>query len=747
MVKTVIVDDMDPNIVYGGDGWVAMNQPYSVTTNDFNSTLHHASINGLTIRYPFRGTGITVYGTISLPCCYGTPGSTYSIDGGTPVRFNSSGEVSYPDPKISYSHIPFYRSPQLSYGDHSILITVDNVSDAAKRRYFFDFFLVNGVEDNDNAQGSGGGGGPGYTIVDDRDSRVSYPGGGWSLVSGSSTSTDYMGTSTTSPSSTTATSMFSFTGTSISVYAHAFDNYGTGNIAQFVVDAGTSQEIVRYATVLASTDRRHHPFLVLEGLTDGAHTIQVTTLTQKKWWLDYFVYGTSTGAGVGGLNNAVVGGVTTGGGGGSTPNTGSGTALPEGEGATGSVASTNVTIFMSNGVMVTSTQTISNTGLVLPSPFTTDPDEGTSENNPAIGSSSSATQSPPQTKTATIAGATIGAVAFLSLLVFLVLYGLKRRAIKTRQSMLEHEGTDAEKYTTAGSGSHMGISMGRSGGGGDGGTGSTRSTTPLRNLAGVGILQGNGDAVTIDGGDDELDRMEYVQRPNRLAPPLAFPGKSKRDFPRDVRQSSGTISNSLLESESSLRSSTNDPSSIVPPITTTNRDSQMQNGVIPYNRDGYVLRDGMSLVEEEEEGEEGYGRRGVAPLASPSGQRSVPAWVAGPNTTEYGAGTGLTNELMEKARFLRSQSMQRNSTTQGESNNPRESRQPPSSPHQQEAAVRVQQQQRQRNHRGTRPATERAEEVGNVGREIDGGVRLDPLTFNLTSPDLLPPSYSATTYR
>ncbi|KAG8839511.1 hypothetical protein FRC20_005999 [Serendipita sp. 405] len=402
---------------------------------------------------------------------------------------------------------------------------------------------------------------------------------------------------------------------------------------------------------------------------------------------------------------------------------------------------------MSNGVMVTSTQTISNTGLSLPSPFTTDPDEGTSENNPAIGSSSSATQSPPQTKTATIAGATIGAVAFLSLLVFLVLYGLKRRAIKARQSMLEHEGTDAEKYTTAGSGSHMGISMGRSGGGGDGGTGSTRSTTPLRNLAGVGILQGNGDAVTIDGGDDELDRMEYVQRPNRLAPPLAFPGKSKRDFPRDVRQSSGTISNSLLESESSLRSSTNDASSIVP-ITTTNRDSQMQDGVIPFNRDGYARRDGMSLVEEEEEGEEGYGRREAAPLSSPSGQRSLPAWVAGPNTTEYGTGTGtgLTNELMEKARFLRSQSMQRNGTTQGE-NNTSENRQPPSSPHQQEAAVRVQQQQRQRNHRGTRPATERAEEVGNVGREIDGGVRLDPLTFNLTSPDLLPPSYSATTYR
>ncbi|KAG8797975.1 hypothetical protein FRC19_003841 [Serendipita sp. 401] len=660
MVKTAIVDDTDPNIVYA-DGWLAMNQPYSPTTYDFNSTLHYGYINGLTIRYPFRGTGITVYGTISLPCCHGTPGSIYSVDGGTPVRFNTSGEVPYPDPKVSYSHIPFYRSPQLSYGDHEILITIDNVSLEAKRLYYFDFFAVSGVQDSDNAQGSGGG--PGFTIVDDTDSRVSYSGEGWSSTSG--TPTDFLGTATTSPNDTTAISTFSFTGTSISVYAHAFDNYGKGNVAKFVVDPGTSQEIVRYASILFTTDRRHAPLLILEGLADGEHTIQVTTLTQKKWYLDYFVYGT-TGAEFGGLNGTASGIVAEGGS--STPNTGPGT------------------------------------GSGLPT-----------------------TPSSPQTKTAIIVGAAIGAVAGLLLLVALVVYVLRRKRIKAGELKLEHGDRDAEKNTTTEShvGSRMSREGRRRGGGSDGGTGSTTSTTPLRNHAGVGTRRNN--AVTIDG-NDELDRAEYPERPSGLAPPLPFPGKSTRRFTRNVRQSTGTFSNSLLNSDGTLRSPVDDPSSIVP-ITPTHRDSQTQNGGLPYNREG------MSLVEEEEE-EEGYERRGVASLPSSSGQRPLPA---------------VTNEPMEKAVFSRSQPIQRNSTMQRDNDND-QNRRLPSLPHhhhqQQRAPARVQRQQRQRDQQGLPSVTTgRSEEIGAIGREIDGGVRLDPSQLNLTVPDLLPPSYSATTYR
>ncbi|KAG8858144.1 hypothetical protein FRB91_010294 [Serendipita sp. 411] len=697
MVKTAIVDDMDPNIVYS-DGWVPVSTTYDNESYEFNSTMHHGSIEGLTISYRFRGTGITVFATLSQPGTYGTPGSTYSIDGGTPVQFNSSGEVILPY-RRTYSHVPFYRSPQLSYGDHSILITIDNVSEAARRRYFFDFFAVSGVEDNDNAQGSSGG--PGFTIVDDRDARVSFSNGGW--LSSGGNSPDYLGTTTTSPTGSGAGSViFSFTGTSISVYARAINDYGTGNAAEFIIDPGTNQEITQYALVQGTSEKRSLPLLVLEGLVDGEHTIRVNALSQRSWFLDYFVYGTSTGAGVGGLNRAVR--ITAQGGGGT---------------GTGTVVSTNVTTFMSNGVMVTSTQTILNTGLSLPSPFATESGKPPLENNPAVGSSSSTTQSSPQTKTATIAGAVIGSIALLSLIVFLVLYGLRRRNIKARQSKLEREGIDDDNYMMAGS------QMGREGTGT--GASSMRSTTPLRNLAGVGI-QRNAEVVTIDG-DDGPDREEYQQRPNRLAPPLPFAGKSARGFPRDVRQSSGTVASSLLDSDGSSRSSTNDPSSIVPPITTTNRDSQMQNGMLPHTRDGYARLNGTALVEEEEEEEEegGHGRRGVASSSSPPGQRNLPA---------------VTNELMEKAVFSRSESMQRNSPTQGNNEN-NNNRRPTSSSHQQ----RQPPQQQQRDQRRTRPATERVEDVGTTEREIDAGVRLDPLQFNLSTSELLPPSYSATTYR
>ncbi|KAG8838448.1 hypothetical protein FRC20_006321 [Serendipita sp. 405] len=97
---------------------------------------------------------------------------------------------------------------------------------------------------------------------------------------------------------------------------------------------------------------------------------------------------------------------------------------------------------------------------------------------------------------------------------------------------------------------------------------------------------------------------------------------------------------------------------------------------------------------------------------------------------------------MEKAVFSRSESMQRNSPTQGNNDN-NNNRRPTSSSHQQ----RQQQQQQQRDQRRARPATERVEDVGTTEREIDAGVRLDPLQFNLSTSELLPPSYSATTYR
>ncbi|KAG8772687.1 hypothetical protein FRC15_002570, partial [Serendipita sp. 397] len=365
MVKTAIVDDTDPNIVYNG-GWEAVARTYSTTSNEFNSTFHYASSNGLTMRYSFKGTGITVYGTMSQPTTYGIPGSTYSIDDGTPYRFNSTGDVvNTGNPTYTFSHIPFFRSPSLSYGNHSILITIDNVDETTKRRYYFDFFIVEGVQDDDNAQGTGSTNGPGFTIVDDRDSRVSYSGGGWTTV-GSGTSTDYGRTTSTTPRGLEGVIDFRFTGTDVAVYGRIHDNYGPDNIAQFTIDGGTADQIVKTVAFNGMTaDRRHQPLLVLDRLKEGEHTIQVKSLGEQTppWYFDYFVYGTSKTGGNGGSGSGSV----------NTPQVGEGSA------------SVVATTFTSGGVVVTATQTMSDLDIDLSS------NNGSSDSNSNASIASSST--------------------------------------------------------------------------------------------------------------------------------------------------------------------------------------------------------------------------------------------------------------------------------------------------------------------------------------------------------------------
>ncbi|KAG8776135.1 hypothetical protein FRC20_012002 [Serendipita sp. 405] len=500
MVKTAIVDDTDPNIVYG-TGWTRLPRAYSDLTNEFNSTLHYVSTNGATMTYTFRGefehisvpsvgsrssilveeddphaclnrtatanyppsetckrlfsllapyslfllfqqsintflipgTGITVYGTLSKPETYGTPSSTYSIDGGTPYRFNSTGDVvNTGDPGVTFSHIPFYRSPTLDYGDHTIVVRVDNVDNSVARRYFFDFFTVQGVQDDDNAQGSGAASGPGFTIVDDRDSRVSLSATGWA-TSGSGTSTDYEGTTSTTPKGRNGVATFTFTGTDIAVYGRIHDGYGPYDIAELIVDAGTPDQVTRSASYEGmTTDRRHQPLLVLSGLKEGQHTIQVTAFGDRAppWYLDYFVYGTTRPSNGGGSVNAPTT-VTGGGSGDGGVNIGVGEG--EGTGTGTSSGSVVTTRFTSNGVVMT--QTISVLGVDLPHQ---DGPQGSNSDN-VVNSSSNGSSSSTTTKSsknaAMIAGATIGAVALLSLLVFLFLYWSRKRRLQLQKEM------------------------------------------------------------------------------------------------------------------------------------------------------------------------------------------------------------------------------------------------------------------------------------------------------------------------
>ncbi|KAG8780620.1 hypothetical protein FRC20_009419, partial [Serendipita sp. 405] len=500
MVKTAIVDDTDPNIVYG-TGWTRLPRAYSDLTNEFNSTLHYVSTNGATMTYTFRGTGITVYGTLSKPETYGTPGSTYSIDGGTPYRFNSTGDVvNTGDPGVTFSHIPFYRSPTLNYGDHTIVVRVDNVDDSVARRYFFDFFTVQGVQDDDNAQGSGAANGPGFTIVDDRDSRVSLSATGW-VTGGSGTSTDYEGTTSTTPKGRNGVATFTFAGTDIAVYGRIHDSYGPYDIAEFIVDAGTPDQVTRSVSYEGmTTDRRHQPLLVLSGLKEGQHTIQVSAFGDRAppWYLDYFVYGTTRASNGGGSVNAST--TVTGGGSGDG---GVDIGVGEGEGTGTSSGSVVTTRFTSNGVVMT--QTVSVLGVDLPHQDGPQGSNSGNGDNSSSSNSSSSTTTKSSKNAATIAGATIGALALLSLLVFLFLYWARKRRLRLQKEMggdyvPYHDPSEDEKGPRRSVGTGRGslereasMSTRASGGGGGGGG-------------------GGGNMEMVDGV------RQQVQRPSRLPP-------------------------------------------------------------------------------------------------------------------------------------------------------------------------------------------------------------------------------------
>ncbi|KAG8828916.1 hypothetical protein FRC17_007347 [Serendipita sp. 399] len=788
MVKTAIVDDMDPNIVYGGDGWVSYNQVYSPATNEYNSTMHYASFNGLTIRYNFRGTGITVYGTISLPCCNGMPSSTYSIDGGPAVRFNSTRDVPYPDVKVSYSHLPFYRSPTLPYGDHSIFITVDNLSDEAKRRYFFDYFAVEGVQDEDNAQGSGGDG-PGYAIVDDRDGRVSYS-GGWTQ---SGTTTNYLGTTTSSPNGQRGTASFSFTGTSISVYARTFDNYGKENLAQFIIDAGTDHEVVAYGQQFATTDRRHHPLLIMEGLRDGPHTMQVVALGDRvpQWHLDYFVYGTAGRSG--GLKGATIAGSGTSGGGPSTPAGGGG----GGSGAGGTLEDdVSVAMITSNGVVITSTRAITN---LNPPAFTSDPSIPIGGGGGSGSSSGSAVVASTKTDTAVIAGATIGGVALLSLFTFLVIYMTRRRVLmqsrrNSRRGSILGSGSYGKDQEGGGGGGDESYTLAESGRGADS---TMRSMTPSsrqqQNIAGVGVRAGGGGG---SGGDDRYEEdapfdrevappaQQHVQflqqRPARLAPPRILGEKSSRlmGLFQSRRPVSGATTTNV--SESGLVES-NDGESLHP-VTEESESVVLQSptqaltraqgaaaaaaagGLTNGRRAHGVDNSSSSSSFVPGETTDGDSLRNLAQR-----QRArMPAWVTTPSMTpslpeshhsDGSAGAIPSAHASTEKLLLLQQSQQQllppTSLPQpATQQTPAPYSIPVPPPQQQQQQQQQQRTQTQYSHFTLQgmpfilPRTTRGDEdVPDNEREVDAGIRLDPSQLNFSHPDLLPPSYFSTTYQ
>ncbi|CAG7848900.1 SubName: Full=Uncharacterized protein {ECO:0000313/EMBL:CCA70237.1} [Serendipita indica DSM 11827] len=287
MSKLVIIDDSHPAITYSSGSWAGA---VTTTHNEYNSTLHSAVATGATIKYQFRGTGIFVYGTLTQPVTNGYPESTFQIDNNRVSNWNLTGMVI--DNATTYSHVVLFKSAQYNYGDHTISINVGQFDATTTGRFNFDYFVVTGATEED-ARNAGG-----LVIVDDKDTAIGYE-GNW-FATGSKA--EYQWSAHRSPAaSNTGTATFSFNGTSVSVYATLDGIYPSNPIASFVVDPGSANEVQGTVVIPGSAPKKYHsPILSVSGLSEGSHTLVVTSLSDQttSWWLDYILYGSPSSGSV-----------------------------------------------------------------------------------------------------------------------------------------------------------------------------------------------------------------------------------------------------------------------------------------------------------------------------------------------------------------------------------------------------------------------------------------------------------------
>ncbi|PVF96525.1 hypothetical protein CPB86DRAFT_786885 [Serendipita vermifera] len=275
-VRRLIVDDADPAMIYSGS-WTT-GTAVSVYTNEYNSTYHRSGTIGDSVLFTFQGTGIDVYATLDRPATIGAPGPLFTIDNKAPVRFNETGDVLPELPTDTTSHHLVMRYDGLSQGEHTLNITADRVSSSGPF-FYFDFVVV--TTNDDNA--------PGYVIVNDRETSISYI-GDWGQ---SGAENEFEHTTRISPSGTNSGSAtFIFNGTEVAVYGATSGSSTASETAQigFTIDG------IAQPTFMGTADTnamRHNPFLRVKDLDPKEHTLVITQLASKVFFIDYLVYKTS----------------------------------------------------------------------------------------------------------------------------------------------------------------------------------------------------------------------------------------------------------------------------------------------------------------------------------------------------------------------------------------------------------------------------------------------------------------------
>ncbi|KAF9066942.1 hypothetical protein BDP27DRAFT_1329718 [Rhodocollybia butyracea] len=106
--------------------WIASGSPEL----ECEGTAHGANGTSVTATLNFNGIGVQVFGTIGAPD--GSPSSTYQVDNlpASTFVFTNNGQQNY--------RIPFYASPPLNAGNHTLVITSLGSNNA---RIWLDYIL------------------------------------------------------------------------------------------------------------------------------------------------------------------------------------------------------------------------------------------------------------------------------------------------------------------------------------------------------------------------------------------------------------------------------------------------------------------------------------------------------------------------------------------------------------------------------------------------------------------------------
>lgn len=151
----IIVDDVDPTIIYNGT-WDLLGNP----GKPFNGTLHRGNAANQSLSYTFKGIGVSIYGNLEEPAIKGLPDVQFQVDDGPAQLINSSLTPFTSRWDQTISHRLVFRSNNLTDGLHTININIMG----SRAPFYFDFLTIETGADTKT----------GNIILDDQHASIRY---------------------------------------------------------------------------------------------------------------------------------------------------------------------------------------------------------------------------------------------------------------------------------------------------------------------------------------------------------------------------------------------------------------------------------------------------------------------------------------------------------------------------------------------------------------------------------------------